>query len=121
MARRSALIGSPGRRDAAPSRFPRLRSSVLLKILAALVAALAVSSAFTTFFQSRLTTAAVAKQANRLATSQLRILKEAYAERERTVVRSLRNLAQVLKANRLVEPERRNELIAELARAQGNL
>lgn len=104
-----------------PPTFARLRASILLKILAALAVALAASAAVTALFESRLTTSALGKHAEGLARSQLRILEQAYAERERTLVSSLRNLGQVLNASRLTEAERRNELIPELARAYANL
>lgn len=99
----------------------KLRSSLLLKILAGLMAALVGSSAFTAFLEGRLTRSALREQARRVTSSNLRVLTQAYGERERTLIRSLRNLSQSLTAGQLVEPGRRNDLIAELGRSNRNL
>lgn len=99
----------------------KLRSSLRLKILAALVVALVGSSALTAFLEGRLTRSSLHEQAQRVTTSNLRVLAQAYQERESSLVGSLRNLSQALIANRLIEPDRRNELIGELGGVYKNL
>ncbi|HEX2701134.1 MAG TPA: histidine kinase [Acidimicrobiales bacterium] len=112
-----------GARNPARRRDPvaRLRSSLLLKILAALVVALVGSSALTGFLEGRLTRSALHEQARRVAVSNLRVLAQAYAERERTLVGALRNLSQSLTANRLIDPDHHNELVGELGGVYRNL
>lgn len=118
--RRPSPEGEP-----APLRLPapvaKLRSSLLLKILAALVVALVGSSALTGFLQSRLTRDALREQAQRVTATNLRVLTQAFLERENTVVTALRGLSQSLTASDLVEPGRRPALIQELGRVLGNL
>ena len=120
-----------GRRSPSPERAPapprspglvdKLRSSLLLKILAALVVALVGSSALTGFLQSRLTSDALREQAQKVTATNLRVLTQAFLERESTVIGALRGLSQSLTANDLVEPSRRPALIQELGRVLGNL
>ncbi len=98
-----------------------LRSSLLVKILAALVVALVGSSTLTALLEGRLTQSALSAQGRRVTTSHLRVLERAYGDRERQLIGDLRNLGQSISGNRLVEPERRNELISELGRAYRNL
>lgn len=120
-------VEGPGRRRAADAFLPRrsvlggLRSSLLFKILAALVVALVGSSTLTGLLEGRLTQSALSAQARRVTTSHLRVLERAYGERERQLIGALRNLGQSISGNRLVELERRNELISELGRAYRNL
>lgn len=108
-----------GRRS--PGPVAKLRSSLLLKILASLVVALVGSSALTGFLQSRLTRDALREQARRVTATNLRVLTQAFLERESSVISALRNLSQSLTAGRLVEPDRRAALIQELGRVSGNL
>ena len=112
-------------RAQAPYRLPdpvsKLRSSLLLKILAALVVALVGSSALTAFLESSLTRSALSGQAERVTATNLRVLTQAYIERERTIVGALRSLSQSLTAENLITRESHAELIQELGRVQGNL
>lgn len=79
------------------------------------------SSALTAFLEGRLTRSALRDQARRVTVSNLRVLSQAYGERERHLVGALRNLSQSITADHLVEPDRRNELIGELGGAYRNL
>jgi len=83
--------------------------------------ALTVSTGVTALVASRLTSAALHKQAARTARSHLSVLQEAYTDQERALVVNTRNLAENLLSRGLLEPQRRPDLIAELGRASGNL
>ncbi|MGI8684260.1 MAG: HAMP domain-containing sensor histidine kinase [Acidimicrobiales bacterium] len=107
-----------GRRRAPVSK---LRSSLLLKILAALVLALVGSSAITAFLEGRLTRSSLHRQARRVTVSNLRVLAEAYGQRERNLVGTLRNLSQSLNGDGLIAPDRNNELVFELGGISRNL
>ena len=98
----------------------RVRSSLLLKILGGLVVALVGSSALTGFLETRLTNDSLARQSRRVTASDLRVVSEAYAERERTLTGVLRNLGQSLARERLLEGDR-NELIKVLGANLRNL
>jgi len=102
-------------------KLARARSSILFKVVGALVVALTVSTVVTAIVASRLTSAALDKQAVRTAQSHLSVLQEAYSERERALVVNARNLAETLLSRGLLDPQRRPDLIAELGRASGNL
>ena len=104
-----------------PGPLAKLRSSLLLKILAALVVALVGSSALTGFLSSRLTSDALREQAQKITATNLRVLTQAFLDREATVIGGLRNLSQSLTADEMVEPEKRADLIQELGRVSGNL
>ena len=95
--------------------------SLLFKVVAALVVALAVSTVVTALVASRLTRDALDGQAERNARSHLSVLQEAYADRERDLVVNTRNLAETLISRGLLDASRRPELIAELGRAGNNL
>lgn len=95
--------------------------SILFKVVAALVVALAVSTVVTALVASRLTSDALDGQAERSARSHLGVLQEAYGDRERDLVVNTRNLAETLVSRGLLDIQRRPELIAELGRARGNL
>jgi signal transduction histidine kinase len=95
--------------------------SILFKVVAALVVALAVSTVVTALVASRLTSEALDGQAERNARSHLSVLQEAYSDRERDLVVNTRNLAETLITRGLLDAGRRPELIAELGRARGNL
>ncbi len=99
----------------------RARSSILFKVVGALVAALTVSTAVTALVASRLTRTALDGQAVRTAQSHLSVLQEAYSERERSLVVTARNLAESLITRGLLDPQKRPDLIAELGRSSGNL
>ncbi|MEW6154279.1 MAG: ATP-binding protein [Actinomycetota bacterium] len=98
-----------------------LRSSVLGKVLAALVLVLVVSTAVTAVVDARLTRAAVAGQTRDVADSNLRVLQEAFTERQRELVLALRNLGSRLDSDGLTDPARRPELIARLGVEVTNL
>lgn len=115
---------SPERRPTTsrpPGPVAKLRSSLLLKILAALVVALVGSSALTGFLSSRLTSDALREQAQKITATNLRVLTQAFLDREATVIGGLRNLSQSLTADEMVEPGKRADLIQELGRVSGNL
>ena len=103
-------VGDPG-----VTLFARVRSSLLLKILAGLVLAVVGSSTFTALVERGLTGDALDAQSRRTTAGNLRVLEEAYAERERTLVGDLRNLEQTLDNEGLTDPSRRVELINELS------
>lgn len=92
----------------------RLRSSVLGKILGALVVVLVVSTAVTAFVDARLTHDVVADQTSEVADSNLRVLQEAFSERQRNLVVNLQALADRVAADGLLDPTRRPDLIARL-------
>lgn len=92
----------------------RLRSSVLGKILGALVVVLVVSTAVTAFVDARLTHDVVADQTGEVADSNLRVLQEAFSERQRNLVVSLQALADRVAADGLLDPARLIDLIARL-------
>lgn len=94
--------------------FLRLRSSVLGKILGALVVVLVVSTAVTAFVDARLTHDVVADQTSEVADSNLRVLHEAFSERQRNLVVNLQVVASRVTADGLLEPGRRPDLIARL-------
>ncbi|HEX2023963.1 MAG TPA: histidine kinase [Acidimicrobiales bacterium] len=118
----SGALGG-GRRPARSRQalLPRIRSSVLLKVVGALVVAVMVSTVVTGLIASRLTREVLDEQADDQAISHLSLLEEAYKERERELVVTLRNLGQLLTSLGLTAPPRRPDLIAELGRAAGNL
>jgi signal transduction histidine kinase len=95
--------------------------SLLVKVVAALVVALAVSTVVTALVASRLTSDALDGQAERTARSHLSVLQEAYSDRERALVVNTRNLAETVISRGLLDDAHRPELIAELGRARGNL
>ena len=95
--------------------------SLLFKVVAALVIALAVSTVVTALVAAHLTNEALDGQAKRTARSHLSVLQEAYSDRERDLVVNTRNLAETVISRGLLDPSRRPELIAELGRARGNL
>ena len=113
---------SPPRRPPSPPwRIVRPGSSILLKVVAALVGAVVVSGAVTELVNTRLTSSVLDRQARELTEGHLSTVTEAYDARERQLAVTLRNLAQLFWFQGLVEPDRRLELIAELGRAAGNL
>jgi signal transduction histidine kinase len=118
---RPAPTHEPARRGTRRSLLPRVRSSILLKVVGALVVALMVSTVITGLVAAHLTRSVLEDQANELVRSHLSLLEEAYKERERELVVTLRNLSQLLTSLGLTDPQRRPDLIAELGRAAGNL
>ena len=101
--------------DSGATLFARVRSSLLLKILAGLVVAVVGSSTFTALVETSLTRDALDAQSRRTTAGNLRVLEEAYAERERTLVSDLRNLEQTLDNGGLTDPSKRVDLINELS------
>jgi signal transduction histidine kinase len=99
----------------------RLRSSVLGKVLGALVVVLVVSTAVTALVDARLTHNAVAKQTRQVATSNLTVLQEAFADRQRTLAVNTQTIADGLARDALTDPARRAQLYARLgAEAQNH-
>ena len=94
----------------------RLRSSILGKILAALVFVLIVSIAVTAVVDARLTGSVVTEQTRQVATLNLPILQEAFTERQRRLVLTMRAMAGRLDGENLADPARRSQLIARLGR-----
>jgi len=86
----------------------RLHSSILFRVVGALVVALTVSTVITALVAARLTRSAI-------------VLQEAYAERDRALLVDTRNLAESLSSRGLLDPQKRPDLVAELGRASGNL
>jgi len=103
------------------TRRVRIRSSVLLKSIATVAAALVASTVVTTMVSSRLTQAALDEHSRRLGQSQMSILHEAYRSRDAGLNINLSNLNQILAAQNLFAPERRTDLIGELGRTKANL
>ncbi|MFP5376623.1 MAG: histidine kinase [Acidimicrobiia bacterium] len=93
----------------------RLRSSLLLKILAGLVVAVVGSSTLTALVETTLTRNALDAQSRRITAGDLRVLEQAYAQRERRLVGDLRNLEEVLVGRGLLAEDQRTELISELS------
>lgn len=118
MARDSEVAG--GSRSVR-SLLPKVRSSILLKVVGALVVAVMLSTVVTGLIAARLTREVLEEQAEDQALSHLSLLEEAYQERERELAVTLRNLGQLLTSQGLTDPRRRPDLIAELGRAAGNL
>ena len=108
-------------------RFPggsqswRPRSSILVKVVGALIVALLVSSAVTALVTARLTGSVLDRQSRQLVPGHLRVLEAAYQVREDTLTLNMRNLAQLLQARNLTAPSQRAELIGELGRGLSNL
>ena len=99
----------------------RLRSSVLLKSVAAILFALTMSTVVASVATSRMTRDALARQSRELGRGQMSILQEAYDARERQLVVNLRNLVQILQAQGFFAPDKRAPLIAEMGRAAAHL
>lgn len=99
----------------------RLGSSLLLKFLAAFVLALVGSSSVTAFLASRLTERELRRHSLRTTATNLRVLIQAYTEREQNVVSTLRSLSTTLTDSNLLDPVRRNPLISELGRVSSDL
>ncbi|MGH9151903.1 MAG: hypothetical protein ACRD03_05815, partial [Acidimicrobiales bacterium] len=114
------MAARPATREAVgggrPSRLvARLRSSLLVKILAGLVVAVVGSSTLTALVETTLTRDALDTQSRRITAGDLRVLDQAYAGRERRLVGDLRNLEEVLVGRGLLAEDRRTELISELS------
>ncbi len=99
----------------------RLRSSVLLKSVAAVLFALVAFTLVTSVATSRVTRRALDNQSRQLGTGQMSIVQEAYNARDRQLVISLRNMVQTLVSQGLFAPEARDVLVAELGRASASL
>ncbi|MEA2686531.1 MAG: hypothetical protein QOE93_1726 [Actinomycetota bacterium] len=98
----------------------RLRTSILYKVVGVLIVTLVVSSVVTAIIASRLTSTALDDQAQRITKGQLTVLQEAFAERERNLTASVRNLAETITNNRLIDPARQTDLVSALNQASGN-
>ncbi len=102
-------------------RLLRLRSSVLVKSVVAVLLALLLSTIATAVTFSRLTRSALSEQSEQLGRGQMSIMEEAYSARDRHLVSNLRNLTQMLVAQDMFSDANRASLIAELGRAAANL
>ncbi|HVM03851.1 MAG TPA: histidine kinase [Acidimicrobiales bacterium] len=111
----------PPGREPGTSLFARVRSSLLLKILAGLVLAVVGSSTLTALVETSLTRDALDTQSRRITAGNLRVLEEAYAERERTLVGDLRDLGQTLDNEGLTDRSRRVDLVNQLSGKYRNL
>lgn len=98
-----------------------MRSSILLEILGTLGVVLIISIGISVVLQARLTGAALEGQSQEIAAGRLSLLTEAYEERERALDIQLRSIGERLDAGGLTRTDRRNELIAELARTATSL
>lgn len=94
---------------------------VVVKIVAALGIALAVSSGVTALLESRLTRRALREQAGQVVGSHLAVLRAVYAQQEIDLLGDMRLLAQDVELRGLDEPDRRDGLLVELGRAQRTL
>jgi signal transduction histidine kinase len=94
---------------------------VLVKVVGVLVLAVLVSAVVTGVVATRLTRSVLDDQAGQLVRSHVAVVGEAYKERERQLVVTLRNIAELLTSRRLTEAGQRPELISELGRASGTL
>jgi signal transduction histidine kinase len=100
----------------------RLRASILGKVLGALVIVLIVSTAVTAVVDARLTRSVVTAQTRQVANSNLLVLQEAFAERQKRLVVTMRAMADRLAAEHLEDPAKRAQLIARLgSEASSNL
>jgi signal transduction histidine kinase len=97
------------------------RSSILVRVVGALVLALAAATGVTAVVATRLTGSALDAQARSAARSHLGVLQEAYSDRERALLVNTRNLAEQLVTRGLLDPQKRPDLVAELGRSAGNL
>ncbi|MGH9178789.1 MAG: HAMP domain-containing sensor histidine kinase [Acidimicrobiales bacterium] len=104
-----------------PDPVSRVQSSMLLKIMGALVVAVVGSSTLTAFLESRLARSALRSQAVRVTAANLRLMEQSYDGRDRTLKVALRNLAQSLTRDRLLEPDRYADLVRELGTVSRNL
>ncbi|MFN2507050.1 MAG: hypothetical protein ABR540_23040, partial [Acidimicrobiales bacterium] len=100
-----------------PRRRPvllRLRSSILGKVLGALVIVLVVSASVTAFVDARLTHTVVTNQTRRISSSNLTVLQEAFSERQRSLAGTMRSMAEGLARDGLTDPAMRAQLILRL-------
>ena len=104
-----------------PAPVSRIQSSMLLKIMGALVVAVVGSSTLTAFLESRLARSALRSQAVRVTAANLRLMEQSYDGRDRTLKVALRNLAQSLTRDGLLEPDRYSDLVRELGTVSRNL
>jgi signal transduction histidine kinase len=116
-----------GGADAGPAPFrrpdpvSRIQSSMLLKIMGALLVAVVGSSTLTAFLESRLARSALRSQAVRVTAANLRLMEQAYEGRDRTLKIALRNLAQGLTRGGLLDSTRYADLVRELGTVTRNL
>ena len=94
---------------------------MLLKIMGALLVAVVGSSTLTAFLETRLARSALRSQAVRVTAANLRLMEQAYDGRDRTLKVALRNFAQTLTADRLLDPDRYADLVRQLGTVSRNL
>ncbi|HET7487772.1 MAG TPA: histidine kinase [Acidimicrobiales bacterium] len=94
---------------------------MLVKFLAALVVAIVGSSTLTAFLASRLTEAALRRQATRVTLTSLRTLTQEYGERDARLQTALVSLREYIAKHYLDQAPERADLVAELGRQKANL
>jgi signal transduction histidine kinase len=99
----------------------RLASSMLVKVLTAMVVALVASSTITGFAAARFAQDALSRQARQLVASHLRVLQAVYGQRERQLVVNLRSLAETINVGGLTEPQQYNTLVGRLGQGTTDL
>ena len=99
----------------------RPTSSILLKVVAALVGAVVAFSAVAEFVNAGLAGSVLDRQVRELTEGHLSTVAEAYEARERQLQVTLRNLSQLLTVEGWTAHDRRLQLVAELGRVAGNL
>ncbi len=102
------------------TRLARAHTSILYKVVGVLIVTLVVSSILTAFVASRLTSRALDRQTEGIATSQLNVLKQAFDTRGLQLVNTMRNLADTVNSKGLAAPGERINLIAEMTQAKTN-
>ena len=97
------------------------RHSILAEFLAALVSVLVISAAGTGVFEDRMTKSALSEEASRLSQSRLDVVVAAYRARERTLGETMRYLAELLIVSGTIHPDRRVDLVGQLALTRSTL
>ncbi|MDP8930507.1 MAG: sensor histidine kinase [Actinomycetota bacterium] len=95
--------------------------SLLPKILAALLVALALGSVATVMLETRLARAALRAQARELLRSQLEVLRAGFVQRQTVVERGLRSAAQALALHDPDVPGHHADLVTKVGRVQRDL
>lgn len=107
-----APVGSGGRRR---------RASILSEFLAALVSVVLIAAAGTGLFEERLTTSALAEEAQSLINSRLSVAVAGYETRDESLALSLRDLAEQLTVTKATEDGQRTALVRRLSQTASTL
>lgn len=107
-----------GRRAGRAPPGGRRRSSLLPKILLAVLVALAVGSAVTTVFETGATRDTLRQEARDMLRRELSVVQAALEEDQRRIEAGLRNAAQRIALRNLTDPARSVELLTELERTR---